>query len=250
MVLTEEGRGCFKSYDFASMHAAEEFFRHRWVARLLLDEDNQEVCASSGFNPLALGRLRSKLRSMKKSRKAGNRDLHTAVTKESHRVVVESISGNCVEQRFPGSATARDVKDLLESSWGIAHPLQKLILGTREIEDCDTVGALQLTAAERDRDSLRMLMVADSSLLQQEYDKLWLKVNLERMKPTNKTSQRRLLKLLEKADSLEESALQKGVKLECSRRNVRVQERPSSLAPERVRKKKAPPTLVAMPFLF
>jgi len=187
---------------------------------------------------------------MQKSCKADKQDLHTVVAKESHRVVVESISGNSVEQRFPGSATARDVKDLLESSWGIAHPLQKLILGTREIEDCDTVGALQLTAAEHDRDSLRMLMIADSSLLQQEYDKLWLKVNFERMKPTNKTSQRRLLKLLEKADSLEESALRKGVTLERSRRNARVQERPSSLAPERIRKKRAPPKLVAVPFLF
>lgn len=250
-VITEEGRGNTNTYEFESACSALVFFSQRWVACLLVDQDGLEVCASSGHNPFpfVLRRLRAELIALQKAIRSKD---------TLCRVVVNGLSGHVLDTQFPTSATIGDVKGRIECSWGLPPRMQKMILGTALLEDQDTMGSL---ISNHDADTpmaLHFQMIADSSSIQQDYERIWQKINGERAKPTNLASRKKLTSWLEQADAMEETMTQKGIPVDTSPCRARVLERPSKLAHGCHRKKttafsKRPRPFrvtIASPFVF
>lgn len=194
-VIAEEGLGNTVSYEFTTVKAAQEFFGRLWVARLLVNQNGKEVSASSGWNMLALARLREQLHAMQSAKTR-----HEACL---CKVVVDRLSGSSFENRFSVSATVSEIKDCVAKSWGVARGLQKLVLDATIVEDNQTVASL---IADSCADTLHVMMIADGgNSIQADLHDIRKKVRKERVKPTNIKSISELRKLLERAETLEEA---------------------------------------------
>jgi len=122
LVMTEEGVGNVKTYEFAFEQSARDFFDSRWVARILVDPQSTEVSGKHGMNPFALRRIRESM---------------------LQKVVVTSLSGKELMLQLPGHATVRDIKSNVEASWGLAWLTQRMSVGSQVATDSDTVTALR-----------------------------------------------------------------------------------------------------------
>lgn len=236
--MTERGVGNTRIYEFKGINAADKFFRRCWVARLLVDSNGAEVRASSGLNPRALRRLRGEL---------------LARQSTEYTVVVTNISGEHLETDLSGSANMGDVKDCVESSWGVACEAQELRFGTELVADHKTVsslshdipGALHLTLTA-EVDIPNATAEANDCTAQTHYEEILQRVTDERAKPTNAASMIKLARLLRQADRLEEAMLSKGTLLDRRIRRVRVREKPSTLTTTHTQKNNSVPLRVGV----